>query len=116
MTLLDLVLFLPLLGFLLLLLVPKDNPQASRMGALMISLVIFVVSLGLLAPYWFANPDRLHVLDQRLLDQLSAHPLSRRPGRAEPVAGAAVDAADADLRCWSPGSPSIIASRNSSRF
>ncbi len=59
MTLLDLVLFLPLIGFLLLLLVPKDNPQASRMGALIISLVIFVVSLGLLAPYWFAAPTGL---------------------------------------------------------
>ena len=40
----------------LLLLVPKDNPQASRIGALVISLLIFVVSLGLLAPYWFAAP------------------------------------------------------------
>jgi NADH-quinone oxidoreductase subunit M len=56
MTLLDLVLFLPLIGFLLLLLAPKDNPQASRMGALIISLGIFVLSLGLLAPYWFAAP------------------------------------------------------------
>ena len=59
MTLLDAVLFLPLLGFFALLLVPKDNPQASRMGALIISLGIFVVSLGLLAPYWFAAPTGL---------------------------------------------------------
>jgi NADH-quinone oxidoreductase subunit M len=56
MTTLDLVLFAPLLGFLLLLLVPKDNPNASRMGALIISLAIFVVSLTLLAPYWYAAP------------------------------------------------------------
>ncbi len=56
MSLLDAVLFLPLLGFFALILVPKSNPQASRMGALVISLLIFVVSLGLLAPYWFANP------------------------------------------------------------
>src|SRR5580704_7611626 len=59
MTLLDAVLFLPLIGFFALLLVPKDNPQASRMGALIISLGIFVVSLGLLAPYWFAAPTGL---------------------------------------------------------
>ena len=32
MTLLDVVLFLPLIGFLLLLLVPKDNPQAVAHG------------------------------------------------------------------------------------
>ncbi len=56
MTILDLVLFLPLIGFLALLLVPKSNPGASRMGALIISLAIFIVSLGLLAPYWQAAP------------------------------------------------------------
>ncbi len=56
MSMLDVVLFLPLLGFLLLLLVPKSNPGASRMGALIISLVIFVASLALLGPYWFAAP------------------------------------------------------------
>ncbi len=56
MTTLDLVVFLPLIGFLVLLLVPKSNPGASRMGALVISLAIFVVSLALLAPYWNATP------------------------------------------------------------
>jgi NADH-quinone oxidoreductase subunit M len=56
MNLLDIVLFLPMLGFLALLLVPKDNPAASRNGALAISIVIFLVSLGLLAPYWYAYP------------------------------------------------------------
>ena len=56
MSLLDVVLFLPLLGFFVLILVPKTNPQAARMGALVISLVVFVLSLGLLAPYWFASP------------------------------------------------------------
>ena len=34
MTLLDAVLFLPLIGFLLLLLIPKSNPALSRMAAL----------------------------------------------------------------------------------
>ena len=56
MTLLDTVLFLPLVGFFLLLLVPKDNPNASRMSALLISVVAFAASLGLIAPYWFAAP------------------------------------------------------------
>jgi NADH-quinone oxidoreductase subunit M len=45
---LDIVLFLPLLGFLALLLVPRSNPNASRMGSLIISLIIFALSLGLL--------------------------------------------------------------------
>ena len=48
MSLLDIVLFLPLIGFLVLLAVPKSNPQASRMGSLVISLLVFVLSLGLL--------------------------------------------------------------------
>jgi NADH-quinone oxidoreductase subunit M len=56
MTLLDVVFFLPLVGFLVLLMVPRDKPGASRMGALIISLVIFVVSLGLISPYWFKSP------------------------------------------------------------
>jgi NADH-quinone oxidoreductase subunit M len=60
MTLLDWVLFLPLVGFFLLLLVPKDNPQASRMTALLVSVVVFAASLGLLAPYWFAAPTGRH--------------------------------------------------------
>lgn len=54
MTLLDVVLFLPLAGFLLLLVLPKTS---SRMSALLISLVVFVVSLGLLMPYWFQYPS-----------------------------------------------------------
>ncbi len=49
MSLLDIVLFLPLIGFLVLLAVPRSNPQASRMGSLVISLAIFVLSLGLLS-------------------------------------------------------------------
>jgi NADH-quinone oxidoreductase subunit M len=55
-SLLDFVLFLPLIGFLVLLLVPRNNPAASRNGALAISLIVFVASLGLLAPYWYAYP------------------------------------------------------------
>ena len=54
MTLLDIVLFLPLVGFLLLLILPKES---SRMAAMVISSVIFIVSLGLLMPYWFQYPS-----------------------------------------------------------
>jgi NADH-quinone oxidoreductase subunit M len=54
MTLLDIVLFLPLVGFVILLVLPKTS---SRMGALIISLGTFVVSLGLLVPYWFQYPS-----------------------------------------------------------
>ncbi len=47
MSLLDIVLFLPLAGFLVLLAVPKSSPQLSRTVSLGISLVIFALSLGL---------------------------------------------------------------------
>ncbi|MGD1095093.1 MAG: NADH-quinone oxidoreductase subunit M [Bryobacteraceae bacterium] len=56
MTLLDAVLFLPLVGFFVLLFVPKDSPEASRKTALVIGLIVFLVSLGLIGPYWFASP------------------------------------------------------------
>src|SRR5579862_3844551 len=55
MTLLDIVLFLPLAGFVVMLFAPKDNPQAIRWTALIISLLTFAISLGLLMPYWFSN-------------------------------------------------------------
>jgi NADH-quinone oxidoreductase subunit M len=57
MTILDITLFLPLLGFLVLLLVPKDRPDASRTMALAVSLLTFVSSLGLIGPYWFRSPQ-----------------------------------------------------------
>jgi NADH-quinone oxidoreductase subunit M len=55
--LLNIVLFLPLIGFLILLLVPRSNPQMTRMLSLGISIVVFLLSLGLLGPYWFAQPE-----------------------------------------------------------
>jgi NADH-quinone oxidoreductase subunit M len=57
MTMLDIVLFLPLIGFLLLLFVPKGSPGASKKGALIISLIVFAASLSLLGPYWFQYPS-----------------------------------------------------------
>jgi NADH-quinone oxidoreductase subunit M len=53
MTLLDIVLFLPLAAFLLLIVLPKHH---SRGAALIFSLAIFAVSLGLVMPYWFQSP------------------------------------------------------------
>jgi NADH-quinone oxidoreductase subunit M len=74
MTLLDVVLFVPLLGFLALLALPREW---SRMGALVLSLAVFVLSLGLTGPFtgegasgyrfstdvpWIASPAiRYHV-------------------------------------------------------
>jgi NADH-quinone oxidoreductase subunit M len=46
--LLDLVLFLPLIGFLAILILPKES---SRMTAMLLSSAIFVISLGLLSPF-----------------------------------------------------------------
>jgi NADH-quinone oxidoreductase subunit M len=45
--LLTVVLFLPLAGFLVALLLPRSSPQSSRMWALVVSLVTFVLSVGL---------------------------------------------------------------------
>ncbi|PYT15628.1 MAG: Fe-S-binding domain-containing protein, partial [Acidobacteria bacterium] len=56
MTLLDIVILLPLAGFFVFLAVPRNNPQMTRWAALLISVAVFVVSLGLVGPYWFANP------------------------------------------------------------
>ncbi len=66
MNLLDIVLLLPLAGFLGLLLVPKT---VSRNGALVISLIVFAVSLGLIAnqnlstnaPWIDYPPIRYHI-------------------------------------------------------
>jgi NADH-quinone oxidoreductase subunit M len=74
MNLLDIVLALPAIGFVLLLLLPRDNPGLIRNAMLGISLVVFVLSLGLIAGYpgtgqafitdvpWIATPAiRYHV-------------------------------------------------------
>src|SRR5579872_5360136 len=56
MTLLQAVIYLPLVGFLLTMLFPKDKTDAIRWFALIISLVTFVASLGLIGPFWFNSP------------------------------------------------------------
>jgi NADH-quinone oxidoreductase subunit M len=58
MTLLDLVIFLPLAGFLLVLALPTEDSGMIRNFSLAISLVVFAASLGLIAPFWFHNPGK----------------------------------------------------------
>lgn len=63
MNLLAVVLILPLVGFLIALVVPRGAPHASRMWALVCSVVTFVASLGLLG--WF---DRSRAGEQFAID------------------------------------------------
>jgi NADH-quinone oxidoreductase subunit M len=56
MSLLDIVLFLPLVGFVLLLLTPRSSPNAARWTALGVSLIVFVGSLALISPFRSAAP------------------------------------------------------------
>ena len=63
MNLLTAVLALPLAGFLIALLLPRRSPQASRVWALLSSVVTFAASLGLLL--WF---DRGSAAEQFSLD------------------------------------------------
>ena len=58
MTLLDLVIFLPLAAFLLILFLPKEHVDGIRRFSLVASIAIFVASLGLIGPYWFGNPGK----------------------------------------------------------
>lgn len=51
MNLLSLVLFLPLAGFLVALVLPRSSPQSSRLWALVVSLITFAASLAL--PFQF---------------------------------------------------------------
>jgi NADH-quinone oxidoreductase subunit M len=56
--LLNAVIFLPLVAFLLILFLPKDNVDAIRRFSFVASMVIFLLSLGLIGPYWFNNPGK----------------------------------------------------------
>jgi NADH-quinone oxidoreductase subunit M len=58
MTLLDVVIFLPLVAFLLILFLPKENAEGIRRFSLIASSVVFLASLGLIGPYWFGNPGK----------------------------------------------------------
>jgi len=56
MNLLDIVIALPMAGFLLALCLPRDNAETIRRFTLIFSIVVFLASLGLIGPYWFASP------------------------------------------------------------
>jgi NADH-quinone oxidoreductase subunit M len=58
MTLLNIVIFSPLVAFLIILCLPKGSEEGIRRFSLIASLAIFVLSLGLIAPYWFNNPGK----------------------------------------------------------
>ena len=58
MTLLSIVIFLPLLAFLIALALPKENHNAIRLFSLVASIAIFLVSLGLIAPVVSAAPGK----------------------------------------------------------
>jgi NADH-quinone oxidoreductase subunit M len=71
MNLLDLLIAIPMIGFILTLLIPRTQEQAIRLFTLAVSLVTFVLSLGLATGYqtgqsgqqfvtdviWIANPE-----------------------------------------------------------
>jgi hypothetical protein len=48
MNLLDIVILLPLIGFLVTLLIPRSNPSLVRTFTVAMALIIFLVSLGLI--------------------------------------------------------------------
>jgi NADH-quinone oxidoreductase subunit M len=54
--LLNVVIALPLVAFLIAILLPKEQTQTIRVFALGSSVVTFLVSLGLIAPWWFHSP------------------------------------------------------------
>ncbi|MCL4851173.1 MAG: NADH-quinone oxidoreductase subunit M [Bryobacteraceae bacterium] len=56
MNLLTLVLGIPLAGFLILLVLPRENHELIRRVALLVSIAAFVLSLGLISPVWQAPP------------------------------------------------------------
>jgi len=58
MTLLDVVIFLPLIAFLITLVLPKESKDVIRTFSLVASTAIFLISLGVLGPFWFNSPGR----------------------------------------------------------
>lgn len=63
MTLLDITLVLPLIGFVLLLLLPRKQENTIRLVALVLSLAIFVLSIGLTAPFYEKGNGNWFVTD-----------------------------------------------------
>jgi NADH-quinone oxidoreductase subunit M len=61
MTLLNVVIFLPLVAFLIILALPKDKPEVIRIFSLVASLAVFVISLGLIGPVWSGAPGKFAI-------------------------------------------------------
>jgi NADH-quinone oxidoreductase subunit M len=61
MTLLSAVIFLPLLAFLIVMALPKENHNAIRMFSLIASIAIFIISLGLIGPVFSATPGKFAI-------------------------------------------------------
>lgn len=58
MTLLSAVIFLPLVAFLIIMALPRENHGMIRMFSLVASIAIFLISLGLIAPVWSASAGK----------------------------------------------------------
>jgi NADH-quinone oxidoreductase subunit M len=78
MTLLTAVIFLPVLAFLIILALPKENYNAIRMFALVSSIAIFLVSLGLISPVWSAAPGKFALETNQMW--ISLPPISYHTG------------------------------------
>jgi NADH-quinone oxidoreductase subunit M len=63
MNLLELLIAIPGIGFILTLLVPRRKEQAIRMLTLVVSLIAFVLSVGLATGYQFGQPGQQFVSD-----------------------------------------------------
>ncbi len=98
MTLLDVVIFLPLVAFLVILFLPKDSRDAIRTFSLVSSTAIFLISLGLIGPVLVREPRQVRLRDGYSVDRFAGYPLPCRHRRHQPVAGHTHDSAHAHLR------------------
>jgi len=63
MNLLDFLLLIPAAGFLLILALPRANPQSARVTSLAVSLITLLLSLALIIPVWTAGSEYYFVTD-----------------------------------------------------
>ena len=80
MNLLDLVLFAPAVGCILVQLLPKDNADTIKRATFVISILVFLGSL-LLIPGVLGNPGADDLCNRYPMDGLPEHPVSRRDRR-----------------------------------
>ncbi len=63
MNLLNVLIAIPFLGFLILLFLPKENKGMIRMTGLIVSLAVFLASLGLIGPILHGGPEYQFITD-----------------------------------------------------